>query len=259
MYFGYLHIVLSQVTEKQPFNEGTIVFETKSVVDWQEFDRLVTQPALAEIDSLDISKEEKESKRKEYEEFGSPKELLKRFTGITTTMEVVFSGNFATAEKTTDGKKEDNFFTYQLDSMHTTWYYFNHKGALAHNTVISTPEAAVRWSQITNSVRVDSADTKEILGFPCVKYHLAHSHVTDLGNGRTASTPFRYELYVTSAIELPFFLIDPAITEKVFNGCALEIKYINDSQPYSYSITRATNFSPNVLKSRLEIPERFKN
>lgn len=256
---AFIQYALCQSPENQPIIEGTISFETKTFVDWQEFDRLVTQPALAEIDSMEINAEEKEAKKKEYLEFFDPKRVIERLAAIVETMDIVFSGNIATAEKFKDGKKEDNFSIYQLDSMRTTWHYFNHKGVLSHNSITSTPEAAFRWSQITNSIRIDSGDTKEILGFPCVKYHLSHSHVTDLGNGRTTSTPFRYELYVTTAIKLPFFLMDPAITEDMFDGCALEIKYINDKQPCSYGITRATTFSPTISRDRLEIPTRFRN
>ncbi len=254
----FIHHALCQSPKNQPITEGTISFETKSFVDWQEFDRLVTQPALAEIDSMEINAEEKEAKKKEYLEFFDLKKLIERLAAIVETMDIVFSGNIATSEKSRDGKKEDNFSIYQLDSMRTAWYYFDHKGVLSHNSITSTPEAAFRWSQITNAVRIDSTDTKEILGFPCVKYYVEHSHITDLSNNRKEPTEFRYELYVTTAIRLPFFLMDPAITENLFDGCALEIKYINDKQPYSYGVTRATAFSSTIDKTKLEIPARFK-
>lgn len=256
---SFPYLIFSQTSKNQPITEGAITFETKTFVDWAEYDRLVTQPVLAEIDSMDISAEEKEEQKKEYLEMFDPKKVIERLAAIVETMDVAFSGNIATSEKARDGKEEDNFIIYQLDSMRTSWYYFDHKGVLSHNTMVSTPEAATRWSQITNRIRIDSSDTKEILGFPCVKYHLEHSHITELGSNRKEPTQFRYELYVTNAIRLPFFLMDPAITENLFDGCALEIKYINDQHPYSYGVTRATTFSPTIDKNKLEIPARFRN
>ena len=243
----------------QQFNEGTILFETTFFQDWENYDNLHLKPALDEIERSEMSVEEKEQEKKERIEFNEKwKAKAKEMLGEMEqeSVEYAFNKDMAVAKRMQKGVPRDEFLTIEFDSRQMTNRFFL-KGKLQEYVVSSTLESAsTNWSDIRDSVRIDSTDTKEILGFQCVKYYVEHTHLL---SGQKDTTRFRYELYVTDAFHLPFFIFEAAATKELFRGCALEIKYMTQKDTSSYSIMRATAFSQVADPSRFDIPEKFRN
>lgn len=248
-----------QALVAQQITEGAVTFKDTFIVNWQEYDSLQLRLGLADIDRSDISSEEKAKMKKERIEFheqlkGKMLEWLKE--AEQESVEYVFNKKMAVGKRMQNDKPRDEFLTYEFDSMRMTNRFFLN-GKLQKSVIVFSPEStSTNWSDIQESVRIDTSDTKEILGFKCVKYYLRHLHLT---KGQQELTVFSYELYVTDAFHLPFFIFAPSFAKDLFWGCPLEIKYITQKMPSSISITRAISFNPTIDPVTFEIPEKFKN
>ena len=246
---------LSQTARAQ-LTEGTISFETKAYIDWAVHQHESLRPQLDAIERSDMSEELKQAQREEaIRMYQLGKKLLQQTIETVEVMDLVFSNGVAGAERSLNGVRENEFTRYVFDSMSMTRHYIDQTGVHRQFSMTSPPEgAASNWSNIRHSVRIDSADTKDILGFRCMKYYVEHTHLV---KGSMEPVRSKYEMYVTDSIQLPLYLFDPVLSEKLFDGCALEIKYFSKSAS-AYSVARATAFSRETDRSKLDLPERFK-
>ena len=244
-------------TSKAQITEGAISFETKTYVDWDVYERESLKPQLDAIEQSDMSEALKEVKKAEaIRMYQLGKKMIAQVVETVEVLDLVFSNGVAGAERSLNGNRENEFSRYVFDSMTMTRHYIDQTGTHQQFSMKSPPEGvALNWSDIRHSARIDTSDTKEILGFRCVKYYVEHSHWM---KGGTEPTRLLYEMYVTDSIELPLYLFDPVLSKKPFKGCALEIKYFSQS-PSGYSMVRATAFSKEVDRSKLDLPERFRN
>ncbi|MBK7939802.1 MAG: hypothetical protein IPJ82_23195 [Lewinellaceae bacterium] len=251
--FGFLS---PAQTSNAQITEGAISFETKTYVDWDAYERESLKPQLDAIEQSDMPEDLKKEKRAEaIRMYQLGKTLIAKVVETVEVMDLVFSNGLAGAERSLNGAKENEFTRYVFDSMNMTRHYIDQTGTHRQFSMKSPPAGTeLNWSDIRHSVRIDTSDTKEILGFKCVKYYVEHSHRM---KGAGEITRSAYEMYVTDAFELPLYLFDPILSEKLFSGAALEIKYFAQISS-GYSIVRATSFSRDVDRSKLDLPERFR-
>lgn len=245
---------LIQVSGAQ-ITEGAISFETQTHFDWTAYEKETLNPELEKIEQSEMPEAEKaRQKENAVNMYNSGRKLMERLTGTVESVEFVFSNGVASAERSLNGVREDEFTRYIFDSMRTTRYYFDPGGILKNFTM--GPGSGSSAINLKYFVRIDSFDTRDILGFHCVKYYVGYSN---LANESLEPNLFQYEMYVTDAISLPLYLIDPVFTEKIFDGCALEIRHIDPNSHSSYSTVSATAFNRQADISRLDIPARFRH
>lgn len=106
------------------------------------------------------------------------------------------------------------------------------------------------WKDEENVVvRIDSSDVKTIAGFRCLKYYFQHTHRMVKNN---ALVEQNIEMYVTTEIQLPWWVLLPMCRKAQFKGCPLEFRFV--TTPPSKMTFRAFSFSPNVDMAKLEVP-----
>ncbi len=238
-------------------SQGTLVFKNDLSVRWSAFDSLFAFQ-VKEIEESDGDPVEKEQQINDLKAFASQmmpsmKEQLAATTNDSTIY--IFNQNQAVAERMDGGKPRDEFWLYNLDSLLTTLYEW--KLGKVKKRVITYPSELSSWSwkNVEDSLVIDTKDRKTILGFPCIKYHIYHSHYPRNGD---QPEKYEYELYVTDAIIVPIYVLDPEIMLPAgFQGCALEIKRIDMNLPFS-TIMKATSFNQNVNAQKFILPEKFR-
>ena len=147
-------------------------------------------------------------------------------------------------------QKPHSFTLYDFAAM-TEQAYVERNGKIYESlTKLAPEEPDLVWKDEENVVvKIDSNDVKTIAGFRCLKYYFRHSHRMVKDN---ALVQQNIEMYVTTEIQFPLWVLLPMCRKAEFKGCPLEFRFV--TTPPSKMTFRAFSFSPNVDLTKLEVP-----